>query len=546
MSSQVEDTGVLGATSAAVLGVQRRLPAIAAIVVAAGALIALYANEARTKAFDSDGASQVLQAWDALHGNVLLKDWWLTDVSFYAVDIPQYALIEIFTGLGPFVVYVGAALTYTALVLLAAWLAKGRATGREAWVRAGIAAGVMIAPSLVDGTNVLLSSPDHVSTPLLLLLAWIAIDRMPETWRMPVVVGVLLTWDEISDPLGAVVGAVPVILVAGLRLLLRRPSRRVDIGLVIAAVASVGLSTAFTAVVSAVGGYVVQPTGTVFTPFSSIPSNLAATVTSVRVLFGADDTGVTSNVELALRLLHLAGVALVLWAFAVAVRRGIGQRDRVVPILVAGILVNLAAYALTSQATKAASAREIVAVLPFAAALAGRVLTPRIISLRLVPVLLVVALGYLGSLGYWATRPAQPVPVTTVANWLEQQHLTSGVGDYWAANATTAVTQGKVRVRGVGMVCGWFRPRHWNSKATWYDLAKNRANFLLLDDPRGTYVPAAVAQFGAPRERARVDRYIVLVWSHDILPTVVNHAGCPAIPMPSANGAAVTRPRPQA
>jgi len=68
----------------------------------------------------SDGASQELQAWAMLHGNVLLRGWSLSDVSFYTTELPEYMLVEILRGLTPGVVQIAAALTYTALVLLAA------------------------------------------------------------------------------------------------------------------------------------------------------------------------------------------------------------------------------------------------------------------------------------------------------------------------------------------------------------------------------------------------------------------------------------------
>src|SRR5215469_13548659 len=43
-----------------------------------------------TRAVDSDGAAQALQAWDMLHGNLLLRGWRLSDVSFYTTELPQY------------------------------------------------------------------------------------------------------------------------------------------------------------------------------------------------------------------------------------------------------------------------------------------------------------------------------------------------------------------------------------------------------------------------------------------------------------------------
>jgi hypothetical protein len=112
----------------------------------------------------SDGASNALQAWDLLHGNWLLRGWTLTDVSFYTTELPEYAAVELARGLNPGVLHVAAALTYTLLVLLAGFLARGRARGAEGWARALIAAGVMVAPQLGDGVHVLLAQPDHVGT----------------------------------------------------------------------------------------------------------------------------------------------------------------------------------------------------------------------------------------------------------------------------------------------------------------------------------------------------------------------------------------------
>ena len=107
-----------------------------------------------------------------LHGNLLLHGWWVTDVSFLTTELPQYALVIAVAGLRPEVVHICAAITYTLLVLLAAYVARGRARGAEAVVRALIAAGIMLAPELGAPSWVLLSDPDHVGTgvPLLLLL----------------------------------------------------------------------------------------------------------------------------------------------------------------------------------------------------------------------------------------------------------------------------------------------------------------------------------------------------------------------------------------
>ena len=107
----------------------RVLTAAALALVAAG-LFLCYLTVSGKVPVTSDGAGNALQAWSMLHGNWLLRGWWLSDVSFYTTELPEYMLVETVRGLSPAVVHTSAALTYTLLVIGAAWLAKGRAAGR--------------------------------------------------------------------------------------------------------------------------------------------------------------------------------------------------------------------------------------------------------------------------------------------------------------------------------------------------------------------------------------------------------------------------------
>ncbi len=136
---------------------------------------------------NSDGAGLVSQASDMLHGNVLLHGWWATDVSFYTTELPEYLVVTAAAGVRPEVVHICSALTYTLLVLLAAFVARGRARGAEGMVRALLAAGIILAPQPTGPTLVLLGSPDHVGTGvpvlvLLLLLDWAAGRRGGPRW----------------------------------------------------------------------------------------------------------------------------------------------------------------------------------------------------------------------------------------------------------------------------------------------------------------------------------------------------------------------------
>ena len=96
-------------------------------------LFVAYLRMSGTYAATSDGADQALQGWDMLHGNWLLHGWTLGDVTYYTTEIPEYALVEVFRGLGADVVHIAGAVTYTLLVLAVGLLARGGATGRGGW-----------------------------------------------------------------------------------------------------------------------------------------------------------------------------------------------------------------------------------------------------------------------------------------------------------------------------------------------------------------------------------------------------------------------------
>ena len=56
----------------------------------------------------------------------------------------------------------------------------------------GLGGGILLAPSLVLGTRVLMQGPDHLGTAVPILLMLLVLDRAPERWWVPVVVAVLL------------------------------------------------------------------------------------------------------------------------------------------------------------------------------------------------------------------------------------------------------------------------------------------------------------------------------------------------------------------
>ncbi len=161
---------------------RRRLLAAGAVALAVALLFVAYLRLSRTYPENSDEANILLMSWDMLHGNVLLHGWYLSDVSFYPTELPQYALLEGLIGLHADTAHVAAAMTYTLAVLFAVLLARGpgdsrsRTAGRAGWVPMALTGGLMIAPQLGVGVFVLLLSVGHIGTAVPLMLTWLVVD----------------------------------------------------------------------------------------------------------------------------------------------------------------------------------------------------------------------------------------------------------------------------------------------------------------------------------------------------------------------------------
>ena len=392
---------------------RRRLLASAAVALAAAALFVAYLRVSRTYPENSDEANILLMSWDMLHGNVLLHGWYLSDVSFYPTELPQYALLEAIIGLHADTAHVAAAMTYTLVVLLAVLLARGRASGRAAWPPMALTACLMIAPQLGVGVFVLLLSVGHIGTAVPLMLIWLVIargergDGPPSRDRegsgqgrpargylaVPIVVGVLMTWVLVADPLVLVVGIVPLVAVCAVRIIraisaadpgARRAAlqaRWYEVSLAAAAILAYGLAALVNRLLRTGGGFFLHSLGYQLAPVHTWPKHAWVTGEGLLALFGAKPQGPAA--AMAFALLHLAGVAVVIWAMAAVARRFFSWPDLISQVLLVAIVLNVLVYVPSTLANATdLNAREFAVVLPFAAVLAGRVLGGRVLAAR--------------------------------------------------------------------------------------------------------------------------------------------------------------------
>ncbi len=560
---------------------QRRLVLALALAVALAALFALALSQSLISAANSDGAADILQAQAMLHGNPLLRGWWTSDVSFYTTELPEYALVVAARGVSPDVVHLCGALTYTVTVAFAALLARGSATGMAGWRRAGLAVGIMLAPSIADGTAVFLENPDHFGTSVPVLLLFLLLDWGYQPGRrdrpvgrryVPAAACVLLAWTQVGDELSVVAATVPVAAVCACRLVAvavrRRPRAALGAGLgedgplLAAAIASVVIAKLAQRAITALGGFDLRPiAGGRLAPIGRIGGNARLLWQSIVVLFGANKPGVprgpiaiSRHAPLVLIAdLHVVGLVLAGAGLVAGIAVGFlgrvgrtgraarsGQWDisdepdksggceggrRVSQILVVAISATMAAAVFGSVLQTLASAHEVAILMPLGAVLAGRTLPP--LAARLAPgaglataaLAAWLAVG-VAEMGYAATWPAAPIPVQTVADWLVAHHERYGLAGYWQAAETTVTTGGRILVAPVTDSAA--APVRWNASSRWYWRGAARVTFVIAEvrhlQPGDPLPIAAVrARFGPPAAEYHVGDVIIVTYRYNLL-----------------------------
>ncbi len=497
-----------------------RLVAALAWLVGAAAVYTLFLLITRGEAFSSDPSNNALQAWDMLHGHLLLHDWILGDVTFYTFELPLIAVAEAVFGLSVTSLAVSLALIYLAVTACAVAIAVtgSRAAARVA--RAGVTMAVLVAPILVPSVRwVPLGLPDHTGTTVFLLVSVLLIDRLLGRWITPPLLCVLLAAGQLSD---VTVRYVFIPAIAGVclyRMLAARRVRTPDAANLAAAVVSVPLSLVVRAVLRHFGSYLMRTPKTDLAPLSAWPHNAALTWHALRMLFGqVSNVGAapaaTANAVFGAccMLAVAAGLARALWRW-----RTVSRAEQ---LLAAVIVINIASYLVSSLAGPQ-SQHDLVAVLPCGAALAARALVPdRLPDWRKALVACAVAVG-VGLVPLSAVAAdAKPTGggFGTLIVWLHGHGLRYGVAGYWQSGAISLESGDEVQVRTVGVNGREITPYYWETNKLWYDPARYYANFVLAYTTPGNIPPASWERaFGKPAVIDRVGNAEVLIYHKNLL-----------------------------
>jgi len=506
---------------------------------------------------NSDGANNALQAWDMIHGHLLLHGWIIGDASVCTFELPLYAVVEAIVGLHGVIFHLVAGLTYLIVMVFAAALAAAGSRGSAAVARCAVVIAVLAAPVVTDqGVSILLAAPNHTGTSVFLLASFLLIDRAPG-WRFtPLLLGAILCVGELGDATVAYIAVPAVLVVCAYRMAAARKIRSADGKMAVATVVSIPLEYLIHALMLHLGGYVMVQPKTSIVPPSQWPSHLVVTFRAVRTLFGAFGATVVPAHSALSGAADLFGAACLL-AAAFGLLKGLWRWTAASPgeqLACAAVVINLVAY-MVSTLPSTYSSREVVAVLPLGAALAARACVPRRIAgveRAGIAVAATAAAAVVPLAAALLTLPPAPAPAAPLAVWLRAHGLTYGIGGYWDSSSVTLQSRDQVQVRAVVSVTaeagkpgvppalwwglGRLAPFYWETKADWYNPSAHDARFVIANGTYPDSAPLSSAEvehaFGPPAATYQVAGREIMVYRTNLLKRLAP----PVLPGPLGNG----------
>jgi len=514
----------------------RRWRAAAAWIGSAVALFAVLLRISLSRPVTSDGANNALQAWDMLHGNLLLHGWIIGDATFYTFELPLYALTESVLGLHTVAVHVGAVLTYLIVAACAVALARTNSRGASAAARSALVVAVLAAPLVTaNGVAVLLEEPDHVGTSAIVLGCFLLADRAAGRRFMPPLLCVILCAGQLSDATVRYVAVPAILVVCVYRILAARRIRTTDTAVALAAAASVPLASLLRAALLHFGAYAMVPPVTKVAPAAQWPHHLLLTLRAIQALFEPAASGPGAPLGKAGAAFGLACLAAAAFGFVKVVWTWT-RATRAEQLLCVAIVVNCAVYAASVLAAGSNNSREIAVVLPAGAVLAARACVPAGLAGARRALVALTAAGLAATAPLVAAAVAQP-PATSdavsLAAWLQAHRLSYGIAGYWEASAVTLQSGNQVQIRAVAREPGQIAACDWEMKSDWYTASLHDATFVIAR--QGSYLTTSEANltvadftraFGRPVLIHRVAGSYILVYRTNLLDRVAAHGTC--------------------
>lgn len=479
---------------------------------------------------DSDYSNLVLEANDMLHGNVFLKDWTLTGISFVTTDLLYFIAGAFFFGVDIKTYVAAATAMFLMLVLTGSLLVCESGKKRTLRVLALVAIAGFPCFWLTENVRA------HTGSVVWCLLGLYLLEKAGKAPRRSAVLYclsiVVFALSVAGDSVSLLIVILPVLLVAlvnGLRGYVREGRiARSDRNAFVVSLTSIAGGLALDKLYFLIGGANKNTflEGKTFEPFEKYYDKLCIYLKS---LFGLFDAGFEGQ-----RLLSLHTVffflrsCIILFGLVIIVRTVIDyirrkECDHINLILSIGFLFISLIFIITNVTIDVYGSRYI-AYSPVAfAVMIVRFSAKKIQEfddLRLrrllgcVAVALCCCLAVDGALPLPDAKIERNQDVVGLLGTLEEHGLKNGYGGYWDSSVTTVHSNDNLSVRAIHTTPDVVQKFDWFCKGEWYD---EYADFVVVRASESDSFGKAVrATFGEPEEIIESGMYNIYRYGYDL------------------------------
>ncbi len=479
----------------------------------------IYLYASRIVLHSSDNASILLQAYDLIHTSKILKGWYLPSDDFITLDMPLYAL-GLLLGLNMQVLMkVIPVLLFTGVTLSGMYLAGSLGKTGIQKILAVVTFIAIVAFPSYDMLTQVLQGPIHIGTILGTLLAFIAYYFYKERSYKIVsllILGILTVLLVIGDPMSEVILVVPILLVETLLLYKSKFTSRsqyIIIGIVL-------LSTLLALYTRHVWGHYTHIQTLNALNFQTVEDIVKQAQDAIQTIFFLFHGGFFQNsvysrrdIPELLNAVLVVSLGIGIWKWRRKIFSLESSQDALTAVLILAIMANIFVFVFTDVAAGAIP-RYLIPVFIF-----GGIIAFPMLSYIKKPELYIAIIGLFllnSALLFHTLYRMPPVvqPEKAVISFLQEKHLTKGIGQYWSATSITGQSNYTITIRQVQLVHQRIHQALFLSNDNWFrDDAIKDSQFIIYRTTDKGFYKASVGSFGKPDHIYTVGNYIILAWN---------------------------------
>lgn len=518
---------------------------IAACILASLVYIVILYNMFTNCVFNSDSASLVIEADDILHGNIFLKDWTLTGVSFLTTDVLIHEIAVLIMGVSEESASLAGALTiYLLTVISILFIKDANDRNKNGCFSLASKLALFIGFAGFPGIFLMDSARYHtmsivIAGAALYLLECCVSDDGKFNKIVYVMAVVLMSTCVMSDAASVLLIMGPMLIMYGwdglMALLKQQEEALTDICKGALVMISLVLGVLLDKLYFKIGGADKNSFfgGKTFLELDEIQDRFKLIQEVFLKLFDADFTGqplfgIATFFYFIKVLVILAGLVIIILTL-VDYFRG-KSKDRISAVLGLGIVFGVVIFAVTEIASDIYGARYLGTVPAVIMVIALRYFSAREIRLGkktleagVLAVCLILALATAGY-EYYTDINEMPEHLAEeerdsrlLAKTLMENGLDYGYAPFWYAASTTVISDGKVKVRAMCTSDNRLDRYTWFCKGAWY---LEPAHFIVVSEDNGTGLTyAAMTEvLGEPDRVIPSGKLQILVYDEDISP----------------------------